>query len=142
MCNKSLFSAVTFVSMTLALFAQPARTILGKWEADKEGSPWLVLNVRGRSDGKLGGTAVFFVFDNSDSQVSPKLLGKQEVQLAHAQLVGNVFSFKIKNEQPEVTMNPSSGETLSFEMILKDETHAALESGAPHTSEVTMMKKE
>jgi hypothetical protein len=142
MCNKILFSAATFLSMTLPLFAQPSRTILGKWEADKKGSPWVIVNVTAGNNGKLGGTAVFFVFDNLESQVSPKPLGKQEVQLVDAQLVGNVFSFKIKNEQREVTMSLSSGETLSFEMILKDETHAALKSDAPHSAEATMVKKE
>jgi hypothetical protein len=31
---------------------------------------------------------------------------------------------------------------LSFQMILKDETHAALKSGGPRTAEATMVKKE
>jgi hypothetical protein len=142
MSNTILFSAATFLSMTLALFAQPSRTILGNWEADKEGFPWVTVNVTRGGNGKFSGTAVFYVFDNPDSQGSPKVLGKQEVQLVDPQLVGDVFSFKIKNEQREVTMNPSSGETLSFQMILTDETHATLKSGGPRTAEATMVKKE
>jgi hypothetical protein len=142
MCNKIIFSAATFISMTVVLFAQPSRTILGKWEANKKGSPWVSVNVTRGDSGRFSGTAVFYVFDNPDSQGSPKVLGKEEVPLVDPQLVGHVFSFKIKNEQREVTMNPSSGETLSFQMILTDETHATLKSGGPRTAEATMVKKE
>ena len=145
MSKRNFLSAATFViflAITVALVAQPSPTIVGKWQGDKQGSPWLIVNVTHEKNSELGGTAVFFIFDRDEPQAAPRVVGKQDVRLAEPKLVGNVFSFKIKNEQGEVTMNPSSGEALSFEMILKDEAHAVLKSGADADADLLMVKKE
>jgi nitrogenase molybdenum-iron protein alpha/beta subunit len=114
--------------MTVAVWAQTSSAIVGRWQAEKHGTPWLIVNITGDNNSKLGGRAVFYVLDSSDT-ANPKVVGKQEVQLLDAKLDGNVFRFQVKNQQAEVTMNPSSGELLTFRMILNDATHAMLKSG-------------
>ena len=102
--------------------------VLGKWQGDKRGLPWVMLNVSSEKNGGLSGTAVFFILDRSEDQAPAKILGKQEMQLVNPKLEGNVFSFQISNQQGQVTMNPSSGETLVFHMTLNSDSEGLLES--------------
>jgi hypothetical protein len=138
MSKRLLFSVAASLAITVALWAQASSAILGRWQAEKHGVPWLIVNVS-EERSKLGGSAVFYVLDGAES-ATPTVLGKQEVRLIDAKLVGNVFSFKVRNQQADVTMNPSSGELLNFEMTLKDETHATLKSIS--SGDQLMVKKE
>lgn len=137
MSKRLLFSVAASLAITVGLWAQASSAILGRWQAEKHGVPWLIVNVSEKGS-KRGGTAVFYVLDGAES-ATPTVLGKQEVRLIDAKLVGNVFSFKVRNQQADVTMNPSSGELLTFEMTLKDETHATLKSSSGGQ---LMLKKE
>jgi hypothetical protein len=142
MRNRFQFVAATLLALTLAIWAQPSSSVVGWWQADKQGSPWVTLNVTREKDSKLGGTAVFYVLDKTSSDTPPRVLGKQEVQLVDPKLMGNVFSFEVRNQQGVVTMNPSSDELLGFEMILKDKTHARLKSKAGGDAGILLVKKE
>ena len=138
MTIRLLFSAAASLVLTVALWAQSSSAILGSWQSEKHGSPWLIVNVRREANSKPGGTAIFFVLDSIDA-ATPKILGKQEVPLIDAKLAGNVFSFKVRNRQGDMIMNPYSGELLGFEMILRDDTHAMLKSSTG--SDVPLVKE-
>lgn len=139
MKTKKLFCATTLLMVAITVSAQPSQIIVGKWQGEKHGSPWVSVNVTQEKNGKLSGTAVFFILDRSETQNSPKVLGKQQVRLVDPKLEGNIFSFKIMNRQGEVTMNPSAGESLAFQMILSNEAEAILKS--EHQSEIRMVKQ-
>jgi hypothetical protein len=128
MKTKVLFCVSTLVAIALTVAAQPSPIIVGKWQGDQPGSPGVSVNVTQEKNGELGGTAIFFILDRTETQNPPQLLGKQQVQLVDPKLAGSVFSFKIKNQQGKVTMNPSSGEVLAFQMILSSKTEAILKS--------------
>lgn len=138
MTKRVLLSAVAILTISVALRAQTSSAIPGLWQAEKRGSPWLVVDVTSDHDSNLGGTAAFYVLESNYS-VSPKVLGLQEARITDAKLAGNIFSFKVRNQQAGLTLNPSSGELLSFEMILNDETHATLKSSSG--SDVPLVKK-
>lgn len=138
MVKQFLLLLAMILAIPGTLFSQASSPILGRWQAEKNGVPWLALDVR-EKDSTLDGTIVFHVLQGSGS-ASPKVLGLQEVPLAKGKLAGNVFSFKVKNQQSKKTLDPSSGEWLSFEMILNDESHAKLKSD--NGSEVPLVKKE
>jgi hypothetical protein len=136
---KILSCVTTLLVIALTVSAQPSPIIVGKWQGDKQGSPWVRVNVTREKKGELGGTAVFFILDRTEAQNPPKVLGKQQVQLVDLELEGNVFSFKIMNRQGEVTMNPSGGKALAFQMILSNETQAILKS--EYQADIRMLKQ-
>jgi hypothetical protein len=125
---KELIFNAALLAITPSLWAQPKSTFTGTWRADKYGSPYVIVRLTHDQNSHLGGSAVFYVLDRADSNVPPKVLGNQEVQLLEPKLVDNVLFFKVRNQQGDVTMNPSSGESLIFKMILKDDNHATLKS--------------
>jgi hypothetical protein len=68
-------------------------------------------------------------------------LGKQEVRLIDPKLEDSVFTFSVRNQQGQVTMNPSSGDTLVFHMALNSDTEGSLKSDDPQTPGVKMVKQ-
>jgi hypothetical protein len=138
-----LKSLLTIVIVSLALFAlgQPSPEIAGKWQGDKMGTPWVTVNVNRSQAGQLSGTVVFYILDRPDGDHAPKVLGKQQVALFDPKIAGNVFSFKVKNQQGSVTMNPSPGEALEFTMIMNSETEATLRSEGQESLSVKMVKQ-
>jgi hypothetical protein len=52
-----LKSLLTIVIVSLALFAlgQPSPEIVGKWQGDKMGTPWVTVNVNRGQAGQLSG---------------------------------------------------------------------------------------
>jgi hypothetical protein len=126
---------------TVLAIGESSPAVLGKWQGDRHGLPWVTLNVTREKNGGLSGTAVFFILDRSEDHAPAKILGKQEVQLVNPKLEGNVFSFQISNQQGQVTMNPSSGETLAFHMTLNSDSEGLLRSDNPETPGVRMFKQ-
>jgi len=125
---KTQIGVSVLASLTVLAIGQSSAAVLGKWQGDKRGLPWVMLNVSSEKNGGLSGTAVVFILDRSEDQAPAKILGKQEMQLVNPKLEGNVFSFQISNQQGQVTMNPSSGETLVFHMTLNSDSEGLLES--------------
>ena len=119
-------------------FAQSA--VIGKWRGDKRGVPWVTLNVS-ENNGQLGGTAVFYILDRNEGANPPKVLGKQEVELLNPKLTGNTFSFQVRNQQGEATLNPSGKDMLSFEMTIKGNEANLRPLDNPEGMEVKMVKQ-
>ncbi len=142
MRNRIFLSAIPFLVAALPSLAQPPSPIIGQWQADKSGSPWVLVNVTRASDHRFGGTIVFFVVDREASPSRAKPMGRQEIQLLDPNLTGDVFSFSVKNQQGPVTLDPSSSETLRFQMILRDPTHAELRPMNRKTADILLVKKE
>jgi hypothetical protein len=138
---KTLIYASVLAVLSVLVIGQTAPSVVGKWQGDKHGSPLVTLNISRDSNGALSGTAVFFILERSEEEGSPKILGKQEVQLLNPKLEGNVLSFQISNQHGQVTMNPSSGETLGFRMTLNSEGEGILKSDDPGTPGVKMVKQ-
>lgn len=138
---KTQICVAVLASVTVLAIGQSSAAVIGKWQGDKRGSPWVTLNVTREKNGGLSGTAVFFILDRSEDHAPAKVLGKQEVQLVNPKLEGNVFSFQISNQQGQVTMNPSSGETLAFHMTLNSDSEGLLRSDNPETPGVRMFKQ-
>ncbi|HKU27737.1 MAG TPA: hypothetical protein VJQ54_19865, partial [Candidatus Sulfotelmatobacter sp.] len=65
MTKRVLLSAVAILTISVALRAQTSSAILGRWHAEKRGSPWLVVDVTRDHDSNLGGTSVFYVLDSN-----------------------------------------------------------------------------
>jgi biopolymer transport protein ExbD len=120
---------------------ESSSTIAGTWVGEKQGSPWLQLDVTREKNGDLSGTAVFFILDRTGGPAPPRVLERQNVRLVDPKLEGNVFSFQVRNQQGQVTMNPSSGEVLHFQMKLDNERTGRLKSDSPDSEAVTMVKK-
>ena len=131
-------SALALLLLTSIAFAQSP--VVGKWRGDKRGVPWVTLNVT-ETNGQLGGTAVFYVLDRNEGTNPPKVLGKQEVELVNGKLAGNIFSFQIRNQQGEARLNPSGGESLEFQMTLKDNEGMLRPVDNPEGMEVKMERQ-
>ena len=131
------------IAMLLAISAagQTSSIIAGTWQGEKQGSPFVILNVRQAANGKLSGTAVFFILDRESGHTPPKVLGKEEVQLLNPKLDGRVFTFSVRNQQGQVVMNASSGETLEFQLTMDNETRASLKSNSPDAETIKMLKQ-
>lgn len=134
--NRVSATALLLVS-SIAFAQSPA---VGKWRGEKRGVPWVTLNVT-ENNGQMGGTGVFYILDRNESANPPKVLGKQEVELVNAKLSGNTFSFQIRNQQGEATLNPSGGETLEFQMTIKGNEANLRPMDNPEAMEVKMIKQ-
>jgi hypothetical protein len=141
MKRKLYLFTIVVVSLALFAIAQPSPEIVGRWQGDKMGTPWVTVNVIRGHSGQLSGTAVFYILDRSETDHAPKVLGKQEVALLDPKIAGNIFSFKVTNQQGAVTMNPSSGEALEFKMIVRSDTEATLRSEGQDSLSVSMVKQ-
>jgi len=136
MKSRTVIWAAGLACVATLAIAQLSPAVVGKWQGDNQGSPWVTLNVVREKNGELSGTAVFFILD-----APPKVLGKQEVQLIDPKLEGNTFSFKVRNQQGRVTMNPSSGETIGFQMTLNSDSEGLLKSDDPAAPSVKLLKQ-
>lgn len=115
--------------------------IVGTWIGEKQGSPFVTLNVSQNKNGELSGTAAFFILDRESGHTPPKILGKADVQLLNLKLEGRVFTFSVRNNQGQTIMNPSSGDELRFRMTLESGTIGNLKSDRQDAEAVKMMKK-
>jgi hypothetical protein len=129
------------VSLAILAIAQSSPDIVGKWRGENRGTQWVTVNVNRDSGGQLSGTAVFYILDQTETAQMPIVLGKQEVALVDPVMARNVFSFKIKNQQGTVIMNPSSGDALAFKMIVQSDTEATLRSKGQESLSVHMIKQ-
>jgi hypothetical protein len=137
---RRLICAAMLAFVSVVAVGQISSTIVGTWQGDKRGSPWVTLHLTREKDGELSGTGVFFILDRNENNGPPKVLGRQEVQLVNPKVEGHVLSFRVRNQQGGVTMNPSSGETLGFHMTLNDES-GILKSDDPGTPSLKMVKQ-
>ena len=131
----------TIVSLALLASAQSTKQIIGIWQGENRGKPWVTLNVLRDHNGQLSGTAVFYVLDRTQNEEQPKVIGKQEVALVDPKMAGNVLSFTVKNHQAEVTMNQFLGEDLQFKMVVHNEIEATLTSENRDSLSVKMVKQ-
>lgn len=137
---KTLTCGFVVAWLAVAAMGQSSRSVLGKWQGERQGVPFVTVNVTTEKDGELSGTAVFYILDQREIQGKPRVLGKQEVQLVDPKLAANVLSFKIRNQQGDVTMNASSGEELEFQMILGSDTEATLKSENREPAPIKLLK--
>jgi hypothetical protein len=137
--NSKLLLGVSLLLTALASAQSPA-SIAGRWEATKQGAPWVKLNLTD-DNGQLHGTAVFFISDRDGHRRQPEIRGQQQVDLINLKRTANVLTFNIKNDQGAVVMNPASGATITFRMKLLDEKTGTLQSDAPGT-EPAMIRKQ
>jgi len=136
MKSRTVIWAAGLACVATLAIAQLSPAVVGKWQGDNQGSPCVTLNVVREKNGELSGRAVFFSLD-----APQKVLGKQEVQLIDPKLEGNAFSFKVRNQQGRVTMNPSSGETIGFQMTLNSDSEGLLKSDDPAAPSVKLLKQ-
>jgi hypothetical protein len=95
--------------------------IAGKWQATERRQPVVILDVS-ESQGKLAGTAIFYLFNHDNNP--PTVVSSVERQLVSPSLNGNVFSFQVKS------LDASSGEMDSFKMRLTGKDEALLRRSA------------
>jgi len=136
---RRLLSVVIFVIMLPAFGQTTSQDYVGEWLGNNKGVPWVILDVKVGSGG-LGGKATFYILDTSPSAVSPKVLGKEDVEIIDATLEANEMSFKVKNDQGDVVMNSSSGRELTFHLTMKSKAEGELRSDDPKGPTVTMTR--
>ena len=136
---RMLLSIVVFGFMLPAFGQTTSQDYVGKWLGNNKGVPWVTLDVKDGSGG-LGGKATFYILDASPSNGSPKVLGKKDVEMIDATSTANGMSFKVKNDQGDVVMNPSSGQELTFHLTMKSKDEGVLQSDDPKGPIVTMTR--
>ena len=134
---NAVHAGILLMATSLAFAQSP---VAGKWRGDKRGVPWVTLNVT-ETNGQLGGTAVFYILDRSEGTDPPKVLGKQEVELVNPKLNGDTLTFQVRNKHGEVTLNPSGGEALEFQMTIKGNDANLRPMDNPDAMEVKMVRQ-
>ena len=127
--------------LTFLAAGQNSESIVGNWKGDREGVTWVTLNVDRASNGELAGTAVFSIMAPPEDHRPPRVVGSRELKLLDPAQDGNVFLFKIKNHQGKVTMDPSSGDTIQFQMTLTSDTEATLRTKFHDNTPMPMVKQ-
>ncbi len=115
--KASIFIALLIV---LSTTCSAESSVVGKWEAQLGGYPWVVLNVA-QNQNQLSGTAIFFALRRDFEGGPPTgVIGERELRLNKIRKEGNAFFFEVTR--------PSDNETLSFEMKLTSDNVGFLQS--------------
>jgi len=86
-------------------------------------------------DGKLSGSAIFYVIRNKDNK--PQIVGKKESELIAPKFDGKSLKFTVRSKGAQ----PGTETNIEMRMTLKSDTEAELENLHDSSSAVFQMKK-